>query len=267
LSESPEEFHEFVCDLARRAGELQLSRLDNPGDVTEKAPRDIVTDVDILCENLLVEAIEERYPNDSILSEERGGDISPTGRSWVLDPVDGTANFARANPMFCCVVSVMEDGEVTNAAVAAPRIGDLYHARKGGGAFRDSGGRRTRLTVSDTGTIEYSFVGADLSFSTKRNAKYRKPLEEIFERSWQSRALGSAGIRGAWLGAGYLDISIGTRNTPWDYAQTVLLAKEAGGEATDLDGRLWTPDSEGLVATNGHLHEEVIGIIQSGLRD
>lgn len=262
MKESPEEFHDFVCDLARRAGELQLSRLDDPGDVTEKAPRDIVTEVDFLCEKLVVDAIEERYPGDSILSEERGGNISASGRSWVLDPVDGTANFARANPMFCCVVSVMEDGEVTNAAVAAPRIGDLYHARRGGGAYRDSGGRRTKLVVSDTESLEYSFVGADLSFSSKRNAKYRKPLEEIFERSWQSRALGSAGIRGAWLAAGYLDVSIGTHNTPWDYAQTVLLANEAGGKATDLDGSPWTPASKGLVATNGRLHDEVLGIIR-----
>lgn len=261
--ESPEEFHEFVCDLARRAGELQLSRLHDPGDVKEKAPKDIVTEVDFLCEDLLVNAIEERYPEDAILSEERGGEVADTGRSWLLDPVDGTANFARANPMFCCVVSVMEDGEVTNAAVAAPRLGDLYHARRDGGAFLDSGGRRTRISVSDTKSLEYSFVGADLSFSRKSNAKYREQMEEIFQSSWQFRALGSAGIRGAWLAAGYLDISIGTRNTPWDYAQTALLASEAGGRATDLDGKPWTLDSEGLIATNGHLHDEVMKIITS----
>lgn len=262
-STSTDELHEFVRDLAQRAGELQLSRYERPGKITEKAPKDLVTDVDLLCEELMVHAIEERYPEDAILSEERGGNISPTGRSWLLDPVDGTANFSRANPMFCACVSVMEDGRVVSAAVAAPRLGDVYHARLGGGAWRDSGGERRKISVSDTESLEYALAGADLalSFMGKKNRKHQAALEEIFTRSWQFRALGSAGIRGAWLAAGYLDVSIGTHNTPWDYAQSVLLVSEAGGKATDLSGEPWTPNSEGLVATNGRLHDEVLGIL------
>jgi fructose-1,6-bisphosphatase/inositol monophosphatase family enzyme len=134
----PEGLHEFVCDLAHRVGELQLSRYEDPGTIREKAPKDIVTEVDLLCEELMVNAIRERYPNDAILSEERGGEISASGRTWLLDPVDGTANFARANPIFCACVSVLEGDAVTHAAVAAPRLGDLYHATLGSGAFRDS---------------------------------------------------------------------------------------------------------------------------------
>ncbi|MCA3748737.1 MAG: hypothetical protein IN808_06310, partial [Rubrobacter sp.] len=143
--EAPEELHRFVCEIARRAGELQLSRYEDPGRVREKGPKDIVTEVDLLCEELLVGAIRERYPNDAILAEERGGGLSDTGRTWLLDPVDGTANFSRANPLFCACVSVVEGGAVTHAAVAAPRLGDLYHARRGGGAYRDSEGRSERL--------------------------------------------------------------------------------------------------------------------------
>ena len=83
----------------------------------------------------MISAIEKEYPQDAVLSEERGGSFSDSGRTWLLDPVDGTANFSRANPMFCSCVAVMEDGVVTHAAVAAPRLGDLYHASLGGGAF------------------------------------------------------------------------------------------------------------------------------------
>ncbi|MDQ5819100.1 MAG: hypothetical protein M3334_12125, partial [Actinomycetota bacterium] len=92
-TEDPEEIHEFVCDLARRAGALQLSRYKNPGKVREKGPKDLVTEVDLLCEELMVNAIRERYPHDAILSEEQGGEISKEGRTWLLDPVDGTANY------------------------------------------------------------------------------------------------------------------------------------------------------------------------------
>jgi myo-inositol-1(or 4)-monophosphatase len=250
----PDEIHGFVCDLARRAGELQLSRYENPGRVREKAPKDIVTEVDLLCEELMVNAIQERYPDDAILSEERGGEISSTGRTWLLDPVDGTANYARGNPLFCTCVSVMEEDAVTHAAVAAPRIGDLYHASLGGGAYRDSSAGSTPLRVSGTEKLEYAFFGADLAFSKGTSVG----LQRILSATWQFRALGSAGVRGAWLAAGYLDISIGTRNTVWDYAPTALLVSEAGGRATDLSGGPWTTASDGLVATNGRLHAEVL---------
>lgn len=264
---SREEIHGFVRDLARSAAELQLSRYERPGEISEKKPKDLVTEVDYLCEDLLISRIEESYPADAILSEERGGEIAPSGRSWVLDPVDGTANFSRANPLFCVCVSVIEDGEVTHAAVAAPRVGDLYHAYLGGGAYREhSGGQSERMTVSETAELEYAFTGADLSFTglqagTADSDPRKKGLSEVFSTSWQLRALGSAGIRGAWAAAGYLDVSIGTRNTLWDYATTALLVSEAGGRCTDLAGDPWTLYSDALIATNGHLHDEVISTL------
>jgi myo-inositol-1(or 4)-monophosphatase len=242
--------------VARRAGDLQLARYQNPGAVREKAPKDFVTEVDLLCEELMVKAIEERFPDDAILSEERGGSISDEGRTWLLDPVDGTANFMKANPMFCACVSVLEQGIVTHAAVAAPRIGDLYHAWAGGGAFRETGGEEFPMRVSDTKRLEYAVAGADLSL---RSGKTQDAgADKVLSDAWQLRALGSAGIRGAWLAAGYLDVSLGTRNTAWDYAPTVLLTTEAGGRATDLSGELWSLSSEGLIATNGVLHDEVL---------
>jgi fructose-1,6-bisphosphatase/inositol monophosphatase family enzyme len=107
--------------VARRAGELQISRYHDPGEVREKAPKDFATEVDLLWEALMVNAIEERYPADAILSEERDGSVSESGRNWLLDPVDGTANYMKANPMFCACVTIIEGGSVTHAAVAAPR--------------------------------------------------------------------------------------------------------------------------------------------------
>lgn len=262
--EAPEELHEFVCDLALRAGELQLSRSGRPGEIREKAPKDLVTEVDLLCEELLVSAIRERYPQDAILSEEQGGEIANSGRSWLLDPVDGTANFSKANPLFCVCISVIEDGTVTHAAVAVPRLGDLYHAALGGGSYRDTGGQRMPLKVSDTEKLEYAFVGADMAFAAKKGKHRNNGLQEVFDSCWQIRALGSAGVRGAWTSAGYIDVSLGTNNTPWDYAPTALLVSEAGGKSTDLTGGKWTPESDGLIAANASLHEEVLGILSRG---
>jgi myo-inositol-1(or 4)-monophosphatase len=113
--------------------------------------------------------------------------------------------------------------------------------------------------VSGTEKLEYAFFGADLAFS-----RGEAGVERVLSASWQFRGLGSAGVRGAWLAAGYLDVSIGTRNTAWDYAPTVLLVSEAGGRATDLSGGPWTHASDGLVATNGRLHAEVLEILTDG---
>ncbi len=260
---SPEELDRFVRDLARRTGELQLSRYADPGEIREKGPKDLVTEVDLLCEEFMISSIRDRYPDDSILSEERGGGISPTGRTWFLDPVDGTANYARANPLFCACVAVAEGDEITHAAVAAPRLDDVYHARQGAGAFRDDliTGQTHPLRVAGTETLSNSFVGADVSYQAGNDPR-KHGILEVFKRCWQVRSIGSAGIRGAWLAAGYLDVSIGTRNTAWDYAPTALLVAEAGGRVTNLTGGPWTYDADGLVATNNEvLHEEVLGLI------
>jgi fructose-1,6-bisphosphatase/inositol monophosphatase family enzyme len=262
--DSPEELNRFVRDLARRTGELQLSRYDDPGEIWEKAPKDLVTEVDLLCEEFMISSIRERYPDDSILSEERGGGISPMGRTWFLDPVDGTANYARANPLFCVCVAVAEGDEITHAAVAAPRLSDVYHARQGAGAFRDdlTSGETHPVRVAGTETLSNSFVGADVSYQAGNDPR-KHGILEVFKQCWQVRSIGSAGIRGAWLAAGYLDVSIGTRNTAWDYAPTALLVAEAGGRVTNLTGGPWTYDADGLVATsNEALHGEVLELIK-----
>jgi myo-inositol-1(or 4)-monophosphatase len=258
-NESPEKLHEFLLDLARRTGELQLSRYEDPGEIKEKAPKDLVTEVDLLCEEFLMSEIRERYPDDAILSEERGGKISPAGRTWLLDPVDGTSNFARANPLFCVCISIVEGNEIKHAAVAAPRLGDIYHASLGGGAFRDSASGETYpLRVASAERLEDSFVGSDVAYRESKDPRKNGTLE-VYKRCWQVRSLGSAGIRGAWLAAGYLDVSIGTRNTAWDYTPTALLVSEAGGRVTNLTGGPWTYDADGLLAANNDtLHAEVL---------
>ena len=260
-----EEIYRFVRDLARRTGELQLSRYQQPGEIKEKAPKDLLTEVDLLCEEFMINEIRERYPEDAILSEESGGEISPSGRTWLVDPLDGTANFSRSNPIFCACVSVVEGDEIKHAAVAAPRLGDVYHASLGGGAFRDSGGETHPLRVGKTEKLEHAFVGADVSFLSASKNPRKEGILEVFRSCWQLRSLGSAGMRGAWLAAGYVDVSIGTRNTVWDYAPTALLVPEAGGRVTDLTGGTWAYDSDGLLASNNEaLHEEILGFITEG---
>jgi fructose-1,6-bisphosphatase/inositol monophosphatase family enzyme len=257
---SPESLDTLVRHLAREAGRMQLARILDPGFVREKKPKDVVTEVDLLVEEYLVGEIKKRYPDDAILAEERGGGVSESGRTWLLDPVDGTANFSRANPMFCCCISILEGGRITHAAVCAPRLGDVYHASEGRGAFLDSQGKTLELSTRDTESLEYAFVGADLSFMKRQPNP--EGLRKVFDGCWQLRQIGSAGIRGSWVAAGYLDVSLSTNNTAWDSALASLLVREAGGRVTDLDGSPWAFDSGGLLATgNPTLHDEVLSTL------
>jgi myo-inositol-1(or 4)-monophosphatase len=110
--------------------------------------------------------------------------------------VDGTANFARANPLFCVCISVVEGDEVKHAAVGAPRLGDIYHASSGGGTFRDSAtGETYPLRVANAERLEDSFAGVDVSYAGGSDLKNN--ILEVFRSCWQVRSLGSAGIRGA----------------------------------------------------------------------
>lgn len=250
------ELRAFLRDVTRRAGTLQLERYQDPGEIREKSPKDLVTEVDLLCEELLISEISARYPEDAILSEERGGKISSSGRTWLIDPVDGTANYSRGNPMFCACVSIVEDEEVTHAAVAIPKLDEVYHVRRGAGAYRNE----ERLSVSNTALLEDSLIGADMSFG-RISSSSSPGIGETVRSGWQLRSTGSAGVRGAWVAAGHLDLSLGTRNTVWDYAPTALLVSEAGGRVTDLAGEPWRFDSDGMVATNGRIHDEVLELL------
>lgn len=252
---------DLAREIARRAGEIQLRRLSAPHEIREKAPKDIVTEVDLLCEDYLVSAINEHSPEDAILSEERGGDVSESGRTWLLDPLDGTANYSKGVPLFCCCVSVLERGIVTHAAVAIPCLGDLYYASIGGGAWLDHSGVTSPLRVGRITKLEDAFIGADSRFGGPHdNGRYR-PLDRLHRSGWQVRSIGSAGVRGAWVAAGHLDVSAGETNSAWDYAPTALLVAEAGGSVTDLDGAPWTLTSGGMLATNGLLHGEALEVL------
>jgi len=138
-------------------------------EVREKASRDPVTEVDLACEELPVSAIRGRYPDDAILSEERGGEVSEDGRTWLLDPLDGTANYAKGLPLFCCCVSVLEAA--------------LYHASAGAGAWLDRAGETSPLRVGDAARLEDAFVGADSRLGGLRDAGGRRPLDRLSARA------------------------------------------------------------------------------------
>jgi histidinol-phosphatase len=253
----------FALALADRAdavtrarfGALDL-RVDTKPDLTP------VTDADRAVESELREALGRDRPGDSILGEEFGGPTTFGGRQWIIDPIDGTKNFVRGVPVWASLIGLLDDGVPSVGVVSAPALQRRWWAARGQGAFAAvDGALPRRLSVSSVAELG----SASLSFSSLSGWAQRGLRDRFLELTdavWRVRAYGDF-----WsyclLAEGAVDIAAEPEVSVWDLAALDILAREAGGQLTSLDG---TPGPHGgsAVATNGLLHEQVLARLADG---
>jgi histidinol-phosphatase len=237
--------------------------------VTTKPDRTPVTDADQAVERLLRERIAAARPQDTILGEEYGGGREP-GRQWILDPIDGTANFLRGVPIWGTLIALAIDGVPQVGVVSSPALGYRWWAAKGHGAFsaptqHEATGREPkRLRVSAVADL----ADASLSYNSLRGWDDEGRLDAMVGLAravWRSRAIGDM-----WsymlLAEGALDIVGEYDLKPYDMAALIPIIEEAGGRFTSIDGTPgpWEPSA---LATNGILHDEVIALLQQSPGD
>jgi histidinol-phosphatase len=233
--------------------------------VTTKPDRTPVTDADQAVERLLRERIEASRPNDTILGEEYGGEREP-GRQWIVDPIDGTANFMRGVPIWGTLIALAIDGVPVVGVVSSPALGKRWWAAKGHGAWAQSDGAEEsgiapkRLAVSGVADL----ADASLSYNSLQgwDAEGRIDDAVLLSRSvWRSRAIGDM-----WsymlLAEGALDIVGEFDVKPWDLAALVPIVEEAGGRFTSIGGEDG-PWHGSALATNGVLHEATLEKLRS----
>lgn len=253
---------DLTLRLASEAAQIVRERLTSPGPTAEKTPGDLVTEVDILAEQHLIAGIRKTFPGDAILGEESGGDIVESGFTWVLDPLDGTANFARGNPLHAVSICVLADRQPLHTAVAAPRLGELYHASRGQGAWRVIDGAQTQMHVGDVRSLDRTMLGVGSCFFGPQADPRSDRVAALISACWQMRSIGTAAVRGAWVAARCLDLSVaGASDQLWDSLPSVLLVEEAGGHVCDLKGQPWTLASDGLVLTNKQLAPHALEVL------
>lgn len=225
--------------------------------IVAKAPGDWVSDTDMASERAVRAALLAAAPGIPVVGEEEGGDRAPV--AWLVDPLDGTANFVHHFPVVAVSIALIEDGVPVVAVVDAPMLGETYTARRGGGAWRGA----DRLTISTRGPDE-AIVATGFPFRKKRER-----LDEyfpVFERALRTfedlRRAGAAALDLAWCAAatfdGYFEQALG----PWDVAAGALLVREAGGIVTDWagDDTEWL-DSGDVVAGSPAMHERLLDVI------
>jgi myo-inositol-1(or 4)-monophosphatase len=249
-----------AIEVAREAGSVLLAHLDSPLDIREKGRRaDIVTTADRASEAIVVERLRAQFPRATILAEESGTSIGTSDERWIVDPLDGTTNFAHGYPLFCVSIAYERAGEIVAGCVYAPAMGECFAAERGAGATRNgkpiSVSRIERLGDALTCT---GFHPSDFA----RNGRY---FEAVSHRAQAVRRDGSAALDLAYAACGRFDGFWEFDLNPWDVAAGWLLVTEAGGRVTRIDGQPHTVDGGSLLATNGRIHEELRGVLAEGV--
>lgn len=244
--------------LAAEADLIAIDRYRSQDlDVQLKPDRSQVTDADRRVEKIIREHLADARPDDAVLGEEFGTEGAGS-RRWIVDPIDGTSNFVRGVPIWGALISLVIDGVPEVGVVSAPALGKRWWAATGHGAWLQEEGREPRrLRVSGIGEL----AEASFSYNSLKHWDQYGRLDQLVDLSRtveRTRAFGDL-----WsymlLAEGAIDIAAEFDVKPWDIAALVPIVREAGGRVTDVDGTENALDTLSIVATNGLLHDAVLG--------
>lgn len=254
---SLEAYLQVAVQAARAAGAVHLSHLGQEIKVRAKSTfADLVTEVDAEAERVIREIILKAFPEHAILGEE-GGQAGAGAFRWIVDPLDGTVNYAHGYPVFCSSVGFEMNGVRTVGAVFDPTRNELFTAVRGGGAFLNG----QRLSVSSTPTLNTpALVATGFPYDTSGETNLAQ-VAKILRLGVPLRRPGAAALDLCNVACGRMDAYWEYGIKPWDVAAGSLILEEAGGTVTDLTGEN-TPYSDLIVATNGKLHAELLALLQ-----
>ncbi|GAB6063639.1 inositol monophosphatase family protein [Deferrisoma palaeochoriense] len=239
----------IAVEAARAAGRIQREQLASGFAVRHKGAVDLVTEVDLACEEAIRAILARRAPGTAVLGEEEGE--TGTGRDrWIVDPLDGTTNYAHGFPVCCASIAWEEGGRVVLGAVYDPFRDELFTAVRGRGARRNG----EPMRVSETGRLPEALLATGFPYDRGENPRNYREFCHLTQRTQGVRRTGSAALDLAYTAAGRFDGFWEPGLKPWDLAAGCLLVEEAGGVVTGYDGGPFTPYDADVVAANPVLH-------------
>lgn len=215
---------------------------------------DLVTEVDHASEKVIMDVIKKQFPDHYILSEEAGEIIQDSQYKWIIDPIDGTINFAHRIPICCISIGLEHNGKMILGAVYNPFMNELFVAERGAGASLND----RKISVSSKANVENACLvtGFPYTYLDMPNGPLQV-FERFIRRGIPVRRLGSAAIDLCWVACGRFDAFYEHKLQAWDSAAGFLIVEEAGGTVTDLKGNPYSPYQPGIIASNGLIHEEL----------
>jgi myo-inositol-1(or 4)-monophosphatase len=258
--DSIDQFAKVGTEAALEAGRLLMRHFRTKFSIAHKGDINIVTELDVAAEKLIVSRILEAFPTHSVLAEENHPDAARTPFTWIIDPLDGTTNYAHGLPFFCVSVGLEIDGQVEWGVVYNPNLEEVFTVRRGQGAFLN----QERIQVSKVSPLGASLLATgfpyDIRTSEQNNLSY---FREFALTAQAVRRVGSAALDLCYVGCGRFDGFWELKLNPWDCAAGCLVVQEGGGRVTDFSGQPSSIYGGEFVASNGIIHEEMLAVIQS----
>lgn len=252
---------EVLYEATYEAGKIIQSYFQGAFKIDNKEGiNNLVTEVDTMAETRIIEVIKKYFPDHFIISEEVGEISTPSSYKWIIDPIDGTVNFAHGIPICCVSIALVHEDKPIMGAVYNPMMNEFFFAEKGNGAFLND------APISISAKSDFRKACLVTGFPYKWPDSQEHPIK-VFERfileGLPVRRLGSAAIDLCWVACGRFDGFWEYNLSPWDVAAGYLIVEEAGGRVTNFDGVPYSVYDKQTLATNGHIHEEMLSIIKN----
>jgi myo-inositol-1(or 4)-monophosphatase len=254
------EYLDFAVESARAAGGVLKHYMRRDKQVELKGRANLVTVADKEAEALIIDAIHKRYPHHAILAEESGasGSSDSAEGKWIIDPLDGTTNFAHQYPFFCVSIGFEQAGEILCGAVYDPWRDEMFSAARGHGAFLND----QRIRVSEVDSLRAGLIMTGFPYGFREKIKTTMAQFEGFLMESQAvRRGGSAALDLCYTAMGRVDGFWEMDLHPWDTAAGLVIVEEGGGRVTDFWGGRYSIYGKGIVASNGSIHSEMVSVL------
>lgn len=252
----------FAIETVRAAGQILLDKYGRKINISKKGDINLVTEADLASEKLIVERIKSHYPRHSILAEESGEAVVSGGDGnwkWIIDPLDGTTNFAHGYPCFCVTIALEHEGEIVLGVTYDPTRDELFAAEKGSGASLNG----KKIRVSDTEKLSEALIVTGFPYDFARREDFARHITEFLLKSRGVRRDGSAAIDMAYVACGRFDGFWEEGLNPWDVAAGKLLIEEAGGRVSYYDDSPFSIYKPPILANNGLIHGEMLEVLRT----
>ena len=253
------EYTKFAIEIAKKAGLIQMSYFGNITEIKKKSSHiDILTEADTKSEELIIKKIRQKYPNHSIVSEERKDIYNDSDYKWIIDPLDGTTNFTHNLPIFATSIALLKNNIIICGVVYNPAADKCFYAEINNGAYLNE----KKINISSSSTLGDSLLAT--GFPYLHDARYDlsfKLFKNFYDKTRGIRRLGAAALDLCFVAMGRFDGFYEFELNSWDIAAGSLIVREAGGLVTDWDGKELPLNGERILASNQKIHKEMMRIL------
>jgi len=249
---------DLAIHCAFESGKIQRKYFEKNINIRHKGETDLVTDVDMACQEKIIGIIKEAFPDDDVISEEKKNDFEGIKNRWIIDPLDGTTNYAHGYPFFCTSIAYETNGQITHGVVYNPIFNELFFGKKGEGAYLNG----EKIRISSVHDLKQALLSTGFPYNIATIE--RNNIDHFLNFLFKAQAVrrdGSAALNLCYVACGRFDAFWELSLNSWDMAAGCLMVSEAGGTLTNLQGDEFSVYKDTIVASNGIIHKDMLAAL------